>query len=252
MANELFTRYRGRIQGPFTPEQLQILARRGQFTRTHEVSMDGTSWSRASNYPELFPASQVPRDAAQAEPIAEPVVEVELAPGGAGGATSPPAATAIWHYMFEGASKGPVDFTYLVYLINSQQITADDLVWKDGFPNWIPAHQVPGLVKPAPIGAAGPATGIATPYDDPQFPRVSALSVASLVMGILGACPVLGLLAVIFGGVAVHQIRISRNRMRGTGLAIAGLSLGVVWLGLWLLYIITTVAMAIANSPEFH
>jgi S1-C subfamily serine protease len=50
----IFVRVRGKTQGPYTVEQLQQLAARGQFSRLHEISTDGVEWKRASSIPELF------------------------------------------------------------------------------------------------------------------------------------------------------------------------------------------------------
>ncbi|MCA9015741.1 MAG: DUF4339 domain-containing protein, partial [Planctomycetaceae bacterium] len=53
--SQYYIRNRGRIQGPFDPQTLQSLARRGRFARHHEVSQDKQNWFQASEYPELFP-----------------------------------------------------------------------------------------------------------------------------------------------------------------------------------------------------
>ena len=65
--------------------------------------------------------------------------------------------------------------------------------------------------------------------------RTSAAAVTSLVLGILGCVPLLtGLLAVAFG---LAGIRTTRDpRIRGRGLAIAGLVLGLVSLAGWSLF----------------
>ena len=47
MATSYFIRLRGNVQGPFDAERLRQLARRGQFTRLHEVSTDGQEWRPA-------------------------------------------------------------------------------------------------------------------------------------------------------------------------------------------------------------
>ena len=55
-----YIRLRGEEQGPFPAEQLQKLSARGRFGRHYEVSTDGVHWSRAENYPELFPRPPAP------------------------------------------------------------------------------------------------------------------------------------------------------------------------------------------------
>lgn len=70
--------------------------------------------------------------------------------------------------------------------------------------------------------------------------ETSPLAIISLVFGILGwvALPLLGaLIAVIAGHVARGQIRESRGELQGDGLAVAGLILGYLSLGLLLLVV---------------
>jgi len=78
----------------------------------------------------------------------------------------------------------------------------------------------------------------------PEFPRPAAAStngfaVAALVFGILG-----GLLGIVFGIIALVQIR--RTGQKGTGLAIAGLVLSAVWL----LIIVLALGVLLARSAD--
>ena len=63
-------------------------------------------------------------------------------------------------------------------------------------------------------------------------PHTSGLSIAALVLGLLGIWP----LAIIFGGIGISQTKPGRN-VSGRGMAIAGLVLGIVagvfWIGLF-------------------
>jgi hypothetical protein len=230
MSEQFFIRLRGRIQGPFSSDQLQSLAKRGQFSRTHEVSDDGVRWSRATTRPELFPP-------ANPDIVSNALFESdELVP------EPPPRAAAlpptdVWYYHQLGANHGPVDFSHLQYLTSSGQVSVDDVVWKEGLPEWIPAGRVPGLFKTGGAGGAGqPPVYIGVGQVHPsqamvsEFPRVSGFSVASLVLGILWIAGIGSVLAIIFGAVAIHQIRLSKGRLTGTGLAVAGLVLGIVFL----------------------
>jgi hypothetical protein len=233
MNDQLFIRLRGRIQGPFAADQLHQLARRGQFSRSHEISTDGVNWTRATTRPELFPPAGM-----SAAVIVAP--EVELEPPRAAAPVVPPPAD-VWFYHQLSQNHGPIDFTHLQYLASSGQIAADDMVWKDGLPEWLPAGRVPGLMRP--VGTAQPVqaspmfvTAMQPAGANPsEFPRVSGLAVASLVLGLLWIGGLGSLLAVIFGAVALHQIRLARGRLTGTGLAVAGLVLGIVMLGLQVL-----------------
>ncbi|MEW9532518.1 DUF4190 domain-containing protein [Microbispora sp. NPDC049125] len=74
----------------------------------------------------------------------------------------------------------------------------------------------------------------------PQPPRTNGLAIASLIFGIIGGIP----LSVIFGIVALVQIR--RRGDRGRGLAVAGLVLS----SLWILFVAAVVVIAILTSPQ--
>jgi len=84
------------------------------------------------------------------------------------------------------------------------------------------AGQPPSPVPPPPQAAATPTGGPA---------RSSGWAIASLVMGILGwTCLffVGGVLAIIFGAVAKHEIHKSNGKLKGGGMATAGIVLGSV------------------------
>jgi hypothetical protein len=230
MGEQIFIRLRGRIQGPFSADQLQSMSRKGQFSRMHEVSSDGIAWSRASASPELFPAVKETAPAVAQPPASAPV------PPSTPAISSGPPPTNVWYYHQFGTTNGPVDLSHLRQMVESGLLVGEDMVWKDGMPEWIHAASVPGLVKSA--GSTSPQNpgqyaGSSAYYGQPtEPPRVSALAVASLVLGLLWLFGVGSLLAIIFGGVAIHQINISRGRVTGKGLAVAGLVLGIVFITL--------------------
>lgn len=62
-------------------------------------------------------------------------------------------------------------------------------------------------------------------------PQTSGMAIASLITGIVGAFP----LAIIFGHIALSQIKKSSGRLSGFGLALAGTILGYVGLAVMLL-----------------
>jgi hypothetical protein len=65
----------------------------------------------------------------------------------------------------------------------------------------------------------------------------SGFAVASLVLGLFGWCAFIpSILAVVFGNVALDRIATSNGRQQGRGLAIAGIVLG--WIGIGLLAIL--------------
>ena len=75
------------------------------------------------------------------------------------------------------------------------------------------------------------------PYTHPATQRkTSGLAIASLVLGLVGfiSCGLTSILSVIFGHVALGQIR--RDRTDGHGMALAGTVLGWILTGAWLLF----------------
>lgn len=88
-------------------------------------------------------------------------------------------------------------------------------------------------------------------YPRPVPPAMSAaptngMSVAALVLGILGIAP----LAVIFGHIAVRDIR-NNPPQSGHGMAIAGLVLGYVALAVWAMFFLFFLVMVGASTTAF-
>lgn len=95
-----------------------------------------------------------------------------------------------------------------------------------------------------PTAPPPPPVGWQQPSQSARRQSTSGFAVASLVLGILlCTSPFGGILAVIFGNLALARIDASEGAMRGRGLAIAGIVLGWVQIGLtaiaagaWLAY----------------
>lgn len=89
----------------------------------------------------------------------------------------------------------------------------------------------------------------------PLIKKDSALAIVSLVSGLVGwtFIPIIGAIAaIITGHLAKKEIRDSGGTMSGDGMALAGLILGYVQIGLTLLAIIVIVICAIAMVPIFQ
>jgi hypothetical protein len=154
MATSYFIRLRGNVQGPFDAERLRQLARRGQFTRLHEVSADGQEWRPAGELSELFsvaagvslPSSAALSGAGHAVSSPATRASIELPPG---------APQEAWYYeSAAGQPRGPVDLATLQKLLEQGQLTRRSRVWKAGMADWTPAGNVPQLAaivtQPAP------------------------------------------------------------------------------------------------------
>jgi hypothetical protein len=79
----------------------------------------------------------------------------------------------------------------------------------------------------------------------PSTPRTNGLAIASLVLGILGFIPCVlipSILAVVFGFIARNQIDQSGGMQQGSGMALAGIILGFVWIGISVIWWIAILA----------
>jgi hypothetical protein len=164
MENQLYIRIRGRVLGPYDQEKLQSLARRGQLSRMHELSIDSTNWVNASNFPELFVVEDRPLAAASQQGPSE----IPNAPKRQGPSAAPSGRR--WWYRKNGSEVGPVEETAIQQILISGNLGPDDIVWTEGMPQWVPARQVPGLlpVQSAPWlqeGWRGPTSGTAEQKD---------------------------------------------------------------------------------------
>lgn len=63
---------------------------------------------------------------------------------------------SVWHYVANGEPVGPVTWDELRAVATAGKIAPDDLVWRDGTPEWVAARTVAGLL-PAPAVDARPA-----------------------------------------------------------------------------------------------
>jgi hypothetical protein len=104
----------------------------------------------------------------------------------------------------------------------------------------------PGQAPPGPGGYGAPS-GYPPAY---YGPSTNGLAVASLVLGLVGwmFCGVGSVLAVIFGFVSQSQIAASQGRQSGAGMAKAGIVLGFVGIGLFVLWF--TLVLALGDSSS--
>jgi hypothetical protein len=76
-----------------------------------------------------------------------------------------------WFYVWHNQQTGPCSQEQLRALIESWQLRAQDMVWKQGMANWAPIHLVPELAQFLPREPAAPAPpSPAAPYY-PQQPH---------------------------------------------------------------------------------
>lgn len=111
--NTYHIRVRGNVLGPFRREQILKLIERGQLTRMHEVSCDGSDWQPAGQYEELFP-------------ITSPAQESDIE------------RLSRWYYHTAEGEKGPASVWELKQLIAQGVLGPENEVWREGMAGWQP------------------------------------------------------------------------------------------------------------------
>jgi hypothetical protein len=101
------------------------------------------------------------------------------------------------------------------------------------------------LPPPPPVGAyPAPVRTVSVPP-----PRTNGLAIASMVLGIVWVYWIGSILAVIFGHVALSQIKKSGGTQRGRGMAIAGVVLGYVGIALLVAVIVAAATVDFDDDP---
>ena len=89
-----------------------------------------------------------------------------------------------WYYSKNGTQLGPVEEGVLRAKLASGEVSATDLVWRDGMTDWLAAARVPELNVVAPSPVAPPLGGVTqSPYAPPQSQPVSAYPQTQIYQG---------------------------------------------------------------------
>lgn len=144
----------------------------------------------------------------------------------------------MWYYYQNGQQVGPVPVDTIRGLAAQGQLRADDLVWREGMPQWSPLRQVPELsggLPPSGHAATGPAAqpqapiGYYTPTQTAQYAsvwlRFCAMIVDGLIAGVLGL-----LVGAVFGGIFGFMVAVSGGDIDAfsTALEIGGNLIGLL------------------------
>lgn len=153
MSDTYWVRHQGRSLGPYTLDKIRQMIRKGQVGRAQEMSLDGESWAPATTFPEVF------QHAITATVIQQPAAApmTSLAPLQSG--PTLPAVATEWYHACGGQQQGPVSLPGLLGMIRAGQLSASDLVYREGLDNWTAAGDVPELasgfapqvVRPEPV-----------------------------------------------------------------------------------------------------
>lgn len=161
MADAYFVRFRGRTVGPYSLTQAQQMARKGQLSRSSEVSSDGQSWSPAASFPEIFERAATLAAAPGKASALTPAADLA-----SGGETDLPAVDAPkgpnrseWFYASGDEQKGPTSGADILAMLKAGTFSADDRVWREGLDNWVSVSDVPefraAIGLPAPLRSLG-------------------------------------------------------------------------------------------------
>ena len=129
----------------------------------------------------------------------------------------------------DGKEYGPVSAEALRQWIAERRAAWETRVQAEGTTEWKPLSAFPefsAALAGAPRAASPPPlTG--APIAAPQG-RTSGMAVASLVLGLVGFCGITGIIGIILGIAAQVKIRRSGGKLKGSGLAIAGIVVSCV------------------------
>jgi hypothetical protein len=155
-----YVRARGRVLGPFNWAQLETLRDRGQLARFDEVSQDRQAWMGAASLSQLFPNSEARVGSfSSSSPSADPNAYGLVNETGSRQAATSAQDLPSWFYTQGATHQGPVRLQELQQMVANGQVGPGTLVWQKGMPTWIPGHQVAELhfpVTPTPrVGSSG-------------------------------------------------------------------------------------------------
>jgi uncharacterized RDD family membrane protein YckC len=183
-------RWHGEVRGPFPAAEVQALFLRGQITRFHQVSADGSPWRQLKDWPDLLPPTEVV--AVEPAPAAPPAGAVGLRPIAVARSTAempaPVAATAgEWYLDCAGRSAGPFALVDLRAMLASGQFPQATLARKGVAGEWRALPEFPELagglttgLPQRPDGLAGQAAGFGR--------RCAAALLDGVVAGLANGC----------------------------------------------------------------
>lgn len=188
-----YVRRRGKVEGPWKVEKLQAEVKLRKLSRFHEISMDLRIWDRAESLALLFPQRPVDSTITSNQLLEE---------------TVPQQKSSGWFVGIDGREVGPKTTKEIVDLIAKRLVEPSDLVWQDGYPDWIAIECVPEFASlvfhPRGTNAAvGEHIQLSTAdlidaSTDGKIKTASSLATPSFIMGLI-TFPFLPLLSFVFG-----------------------------------------------------
>lgn len=131
----------------------------------------------------------------------------------------------------DGKEYGPVSAELLRQWIAERRAAPGTRVQAEGSAEWKSLSEVPeftAALASAPRAVSPPPLAAIPPATSPE--KTSGMAIASLVLGVVGFCGITAILGLILGIAAQVKIRKSGGRLKGGGLAIAGIVLSAFML----------------------
>ena len=134
----------------------------------------------------------------------------------------------------DGKEYGPVTAEVVREWIRERRATGQTRVQPDGNAEWITLSALPEFAADLAANAAPPPLPPRLPTAPPASadtnspPKTSGMAIASLVLGLTGFCGITALIGMILGIVATTRISKSNGRLKGKGIAIAGICISAV------------------------
>lgn len=126
-----YLRQQTRISGPFTAEQLKSLLHRGRVARSDKISTDKQTWIPIADCPDITHRPAAVSQAAPAPTVVSDGFE--------------------WFYTLGGAEQtAPAGTEAITAMITAGTLSAEEMVWRQGFDEWKPLSTVPEFAAAAP------------------------------------------------------------------------------------------------------
>jgi hypothetical protein len=241
-SNTFYVRRQGRTDGPWTVSKLKSEIALRKLGKHHEISTDKIVWRRAGELDELFSIDIKRKSLAKTASIDSSEQGAILATPQAS------AAASEWYYCTHNNQQiGPVTILELTDAVMTGRCPLDGLAWREGFGDWLPIEDVPEIR--AVLYASGPGGGtdttatrfISAPLQATRSKRAVfsiAIGLGSLFLSWIPFAGFAGLIAVIFGSLAVLEIRKSNGQKNGMLLAVLGIATGALAILVGLLLLI--------------
>ena len=143
----------------------------------------------------------------------------------------------------DGKEYGPITAKQLGQWVAQGRASAATKVRLETATEWQTLESIPEFAE----ALAQPPTLPNLPAGAPVPPKTSGLAISSLILGLLGFCGLTAIVGLILGIIAMVRISKSEGRLKGQGLAIAGVIISAVFLLLLPALVLPAVAKAKAK-----